>query len=108
MAPSYQKIEEEWFVDQTLRTRNFNSNPRVKESKQAYWSRVRQKTSARKEKWENAFNGRRTDSVQEDIYCSSHHGSHSGQRAQSSSSKEPTQTDGSKLHKYGNLRGEGL
>ena len=39
----------------------------MKELKQEYWSsQNREKTSARKEKWENAFNGRRMDSVQEE------------------------------------------
>ena len=40
--------------------------------------------------------------------CSLNHGSHSGQRAQSSSStsKASTQTDGRKPYKYGSPRGE--
>ena len=57
---------------------SLNQNEELKEE---YWSRVRmEKTSARKEKWENAFNGRRTDSVQERIPVVFNHGSHSGQR----------------------------
>ena len=40
----------------------------MKELKREFWSRVRKgETSARKEKWENAFNGRRTDIVQDEI-----------------------------------------
>ena len=51
----------------------------------------RRETSARK-KWENACNGRRMDSVQEDTPF--YHGSHSDQRAKSCNftSRAPTQT----------------
>ena len=39
----------------------------MKELKQENWSRVRKgETSARKEKWESAFNERRMNSVQEE------------------------------------------
>ena len=40
----------------------------MKELRQEYWSRVKKgETSARKEKWESGFSGRRTDSVQKEI-----------------------------------------
>ena len=43
------------------------SKPGMKELKHECWSRVKKgETSVRKEKWENAFNGRRMDSVQEE------------------------------------------
>ena len=48
------------------------------------------------------------DSVQGEIPAVVNRGSHSGQRAQSSSSisRAPTQSDARVLYKYGNLRGE--
>ena len=39
----------------------------MKDLRRGHWSRVvEEETSARKEQWENAFNGRRMDSVQEE------------------------------------------
>ena len=63
-------------------------------------------TSALKEKWEKVFSGTRKDSVQEEILVVFNHGSHSAQRAPSSStSTAPTQTDGRKPYRYGSRRG---
>ena len=84
--------------------------------KQKYWSRVIKEENERGDKWDNACNGRRTDSVQQVIPLASltgeasgnrrvqAHGSYSRQRAQSSSTilRNPTQTDGRKPYKYGN------
>ena len=84
------------------------SKPEMKELKQEYWSRVKMgETSARKEVGE-CFQWKATGQCSRGDSCSFNHGSHSGQRAQSSSStsRAPTQTDGRKLYKYGNLTGE--
>ena len=57
---------------------------------------IKGEMSARKEKWKNAISGKQMNSVQEDIPVVFNHVSHSGLRAQSSSStsRAPTQTDG--------------
>ena len=65
--------------------------------------------SVQREKWEIAFSGRYGQCSKGDA-CSLNHRSHSGQRAQSSSStsKAPTQTDERKPYRYGSPRGASL
>ena len=68
VAPSYQTLGSmvRQHVDQTIRTRNFKTwNGRIETGELV--KRQKGRHVSAKEKWDNAFNGRRMDSVQEEI-----------------------------------------
>ena len=80
----------------------------MKELKQGYWSRVRKGTDVSAErKVGECFQWKANGQCSKGNSCCFNHGSHSGQRAQSSSStsRAPTQTDGRKPYRCGSPRG---
>ena len=67
VTPSYQRLRNmvRQHIDQSIRTRNFKArNERIETG--VLVKSLTGKMSALKEKWETAFNGRRTDNVQEE------------------------------------------
>ena len=93
-------------VDQT--SKRATSKASMKELKQEYWSRVKKGHSSARKQVAECFQWKATGQCSRGDSKSFNHGAHSGQRAQSSSSasRRPTQTDGRKPYKQGNLRGE--
>ena len=85
VTPSCQRLRKmvKQHIDQMTRTRKCKARNQRLEAGVMVSSQQREKCQRGERKWENAFNGRRTDSVQEEIAQSS-----------SSTSGVPTQTDG--------------
>ena len=99
VAPSYQKLRR--MVDNILIRRSGHaiSKPGM-ELKQEYWSRANKKgrNVSAKRKVGECFQWKANGQCSRGDSCRFYHGSHSGQRAPSSSStsRAPTQTDGRK------------
>ena len=121
VPPSYQNLRTtvRQHIDQTIRTRNFRARNERIETGALVKESLRKKRQRCEKNWEKCCQWQATGQWSRGNACSfTHgensgnrrdhgHGAYSGQRAQSSSctSRTPTQTDGKKPYKYGNLRG---